>query len=227
MLTWLRMCSVITVPAGGSAQIAVTIIPPQGVNATRLPVYSGYVSINSTRSEQLVLPYLGVVGSMRSTPILTPGTAFLANYGSPADADTTYDLPTPDLSAVYEPVSGDEGRLPNMSLNLIMGTRLLHVHVVALDGGEAGKDKNTVKTPTGIPSLGALAGWPMRYLAAINQRAYFLGLLSDGTVLPAGSYKMVASALRIFGDESVVEDWDVVETVPFSVRYSNGTASSR
>ncbi|KAK8057880.1 hypothetical protein PG996_011817 [Apiospora saccharicola] len=174
--------------------------------------------------ERLVLPYLGVVGSMRAAPILSPNSAYLANYGSPAAANTSYTLPpSPPNPAPFEPETGDEGKLPNMLLNPMMGTRLLYVHVVALDD----TDKNTVKTPTGISSLGPLAGWPMRYLAAANQRAYFVGLLADGTVLPAGSYKMVASALRIFGDEAAVGDWDVVETVPFSVRYSNGTAPAR
>ncbi|KAK7917974.1 peptidase S8/S53 domain-containing protein [Apiospora marii] len=215
---------VITVPAGGSAQVSVHVVPPQGVNATRLPVYSGYVSLNSTRGEHLVLPYLGVVGSMRSAPILRPGSAYLASHGSPVDANTTYDLPSPPDPA-YEPTVDDEGRLPNMLISPVMGTRLLHVHLVALD--ETNSKNNTVKTPTGIPSLGPLAGWPVRYIAAVNQRAYFWGLLADGAVVPAGSYKMVASALRIFGDEAVVGDWDVVETVPFSIRYSNGTVPSR
>ncbi|KAK8022023.1 hypothetical protein PG993_012790 [Apiospora rasikravindrae] len=183
----------------------------------------GYVSINSTRAEHLVLPYLGVVGSMRSAPILTPVTAFLANYGSPVDANTSYTLPRSVQDPAFEPNTDDDGRLPNMLLSPIMGTRLLHVHVVALDE----TSKNDMKTPTGVPCLGALGGWPKRYFAAVSQRAYFLGLLADGTVLPPGSYKMVASALRIFGDESVAEDWDVIETVPFSVQYSNGTAPSR
>ncbi|KAK8061167.1 hypothetical protein PG997_015388 [Apiospora hydei] len=221
--------SVVTIPAGGSAHIAVTVVPPQNVNATRLPVYSGYVSINSTREdEHLVLPYLGVVGSMRAAPILKPGSAFLANYGSPVDANTSYTLPRSVQDPSFEPGTDDDGRLPNMLVSPIMGTRLLHAHVVAVD--EQGADKsgnNTMKTPTGVPCMGALAGWPKRYLAALNQRAYFLGLLADGTVLPPGSYRMVASALRIFGDEAVVEDWDVVGTVAFSIEYANGTASSR
>ncbi|KAK7991114.1 subtilisin-like serine protease-like protein [Apiospora arundinis] len=211
---------VVTVPAGGKAQVAVTVVPPQGVNATRLPVYSGYVSINSTREERLVLPYLGVVGSMRSAPIITASGSFLANYGAPADAGTKYTLPTPDPA--FEPGTEDNGRLPNFLLTPIMGTRLLHVHVVAVEGNN-NNNNNTMKTPTGVACMGALAGWPKRYLASIGQRAYFLGMLADGTVLPPGSYKMVASALRIFGDEAVVGDWDVIETVPFSVQYANGT----
>ncbi|KAK7936637.1 uncharacterized protein PG986_015075 [Apiospora aurea] len=197
---------VVTIPAGGSAQIAVTVVPPQNVNATRLPVYSGYVSINSTRAdEHLVLPYLGVVGSMRAAPILTPGSAFLAANGSPVDANTSYTLPRSVQDPAFEPSTDDEGRLPNMLVSPIMGTRLLHAHVVALDEqGTAKGGNNTMKTPTGVPCMGALAGWPRRYLAALDQRAYFLGLLADGTVLPPGSYRMVASALRIFGDEAVV-----------------------
>lgn len=159
-----------------------------------------------------MLPYLGAVGSLRAAPV---------------DAHTAYDLPAAPPDPAYAPTADDAGRLPNALIRPVLGTRLLHVHLVAWDDGASRGKNSTVKTPTGVPSWGALAGWPVRYLAAVNQRAYFWGLLADGAAVPAGSYKMVVSALRILGDGSAVEDWDIVETVPFSLRYAHGTAPGK
>lgn len=241
----------ITVPAGGKAEVKVTVTPPEGVNATLLPLYSGYVAINSTRDdgendgdkeEHLVLPYLGVVGSMRATPMLLNATSFLADFGSPAVANRTYTLPVPDparLPYLNNPNADpqnipSESTTPNFLLAPVLGPRALHVDVVALDGNARdGKTypttRNGKKTPTGRPSLGPLAGYPQNFVPRPEQRAYFQGMLADGTVLPAGAYKLVASALRIFGDAAVESDWDVIESVPFVVRYeaaTNGTKTT-
>lgn len=215
----------VTVPAGGSAQVKVTVTPPRGanVNATRLPVYSGYVSVNSTRAEHLVLPYLGMVGNIHDTPVMLARSTYLANFGSPVAANTSYTLPPPDPKRVPDGKGDGDDRLPSMLLGLALGTRVLHVHLVSLSDGSSNKKK----TATGAPCVGEPAGAPLRYVASFSQRVYLSGLLEDGSVLPAGRYKMVASALRIFGDEAVPGDWDVVETVPFSIQYSNGTAKAR
>ncbi|KAL8387055.1 hypothetical protein RB595_010191 [Gaeumannomyces hyphopodioides] len=214
----------VTVPAGGSAKVKVTVAPParEGLNASRLPIYSGYVSINSTRAEHLVLPYLGMVGSIHDKPVVLAGVSYLASFGSPVAANTSYTLPPPDPK---NPPSqkNDNGKLPSMLLTMTLGTRVLHVHVASLSDPA----RNTGRTPTGVPCVGEPAGSPLRFVASFSQRVYLSGLLGDGSMLPAGSYKMVASALRIFGDESVPADWDVVETVPFSIQYSNGTAAAR
>ncbi|KAL8354974.1 hypothetical protein RB601_000664 [Gaeumannomyces tritici] len=213
----------VTVPAGGSAKVKVTVAPPaarEGLNASRLPVYGGYVSVNSTRAEHLVMPYLGVVGSIHDKPVLLAGASYLANFGSPVPANTSYTLPPPDPK--NQPSQrNDDGRFPNMLLTMGLGTRVLHVHVASLSDPA----RNRARTPTGVACVGEVAGAPLRFIANFSQRAYLSGLLNDGSILPAGSYKMVASALRIFGDESVPVDWDVVETVPFSIQYSGGTAA--
>ncbi|KAK8128244.1 hypothetical protein PG984_009352 [Apiospora sp. TS-2023a] len=227
----------VIVPAGGSANVMVTFTAPSGgnVNTTLLPVYSGYISVNSTREdEHLVIPYLGVAGSMRSVPILQASSSFLADYGSPAEVGRVYTLPPPDpadLPVLNNPNKDpvhipDTGKTPNMLVQPILGPRALHVDVVVVSssggGGGNGNEKrnNNKKTPTGLPCLGALAGYPQAYVSKNVQRAFFQGLLADGTVLPAGTYRLVASALRVFGDEAREEDWDVVETVPFVVQYA-------
>jgi hypothetical protein len=71
----------------------------------------------------------------------------------------------------------------------------------------------------GDEELEALAGWPQRYLAKGEVRAWFNGLLSDGTVLDEGTYGLRVRALRVFGDEEREEDWDVVATVEFGNKY--------
>ena len=68
--------------------------------------------------------------------------------------------------------------------------------------------------------LGALAGFPQTYVAIEEVRAYFNGLMADGTVLDEGVYKMKVSALRIFGNEESEVDWDVFESVSFKVKYA-------
>lgn len=226
----------VIVPAGGSANVTVTFTAPSGdkLNTTLLPVYSGYISVNSTQDgddEHLVIPYLGVAGSMRSVPILQASSSYLADFGSPAAANRTHTLPPPDPADLpylnnpnKDPVHiPDAGQTPNLLLLPILGTRALHVDVL-VDNDKKGLE-NTKKTPTGRPCLGPLAGYPQTYVSKDEQRAFFQGMLADGTVLPAGAYRMVASALRVFGDAAKEEDWDSIDTVPFIIEYE-GTAST-
>ncbi|KPM34729.1 hypothetical protein AK830_g11841 [Neonectria ditissima] len=194
--------SKINVPAGGFAEVVVTCTPPVNVNATLLPVYSGHVVLTS-ESSSLVLPYVGVAGSMRSTPVLQPSQVYLANYNIPVSANQTYTIPRPDPANPPLTDRGDEDTTPNVYITATVGTTALHVDVVS-GSGEV---------------LGALAGWPLLYVPRGTQRAYFKGLLADGTVLEEGVYALKVSALRIFGNESRNNDWDIVPTVLFSLKY--------
>ncbi|OLN97593.1 Minor extracellular protease vpr 1 [Colletotrichum chlorophyti] len=207
----------IKVPAGGSAELTVTCIPPSNVNATRLPVYSGYIILTSTTdAPSLNVPYLGVVGSMHDTPVLTPPQAYLAQFNGIVAANTTYIIPRPDPANPPRTDAGDMSGIPNVLILPTVGTASLRVDVLRLSNG---KEEN----------LGSLAGWPLNYVSRTSQRAYFNGLLADNTVLEPAMYAMKVSALRIFGDREKEEDWDIVKTVPFILKYKaagNGTTSA-
>ncbi|UQC76278.1 subtilisin Carlsberg [Colletotrichum lupini] len=207
----------ITVPAGGSAELTVTCIPPSNVNATRLPVYSGYIALTSTTdAPSLSLPYLGVVGSMHGVPVITPAQAYLANYYSQAPANTTYTVKRPDPANPPLTDRGDQSAIPNVIISPTVGTASIQVEVLRVSGG---KEEN----------LGSLAGWPLPYAPRTETRAFFNGLLADNTVLEPGVYAMKVRALRIFGDRTNEGDWDVVKTVPFVLKYEtsgNGTTTS-
>ncbi|KAF2177139.1 subtilisin-like protein [Zopfia rhizophila CBS 207.26] len=193
----------ITVPAGGSTNITVTCTPPTNLNATLLPVYSGYITLGSASPHNtLVVPYLGVAGSMRSTPVLQPSQVYLADFNMPAPANRSYVIPRPDPENPSRTDRGDQSTTPNVYINPTVGTRVLRVDV--LHGEEV---------------LGSLAGWPQIHVTRGEVRAWFNGLLVDGTVVDEGWYSFRIMALRIFGNEEREGDWDVVRTVEFSFTY--------
>ncbi|EUC33580.1 hypothetical protein COCCADRAFT_95623 [Bipolaris zeicola 26-R-13] len=189
----------ITVPAGQSVKVTVDITPPGGVNATLLPVYSGFIAIGN----KLHLPYLGVVGSMRKATVFPPETAYLAEGYASAPANASYTIPRPDPQNPPWTDRGDYYNSPNVYMFPSVGSPLLRLDVLQ-----------------GNKTLGPLAGFPLTYIPRGETRAYFNGLLADGTVLEEGTYRMKVMALHIFGNENNVEDWDIVETSSFTFKYS-------
>lgn len=61
--------STLTIPAGQSSTVHIAIIPPPGIDATLLPVFSGYINIQSGE-ESLHVPYVGPPYSLYNTPYL-------------------------------------------------------------------------------------------------------------------------------------------------------------
>ncbi|RYP25511.1 hypothetical protein DL768_011475 [Monosporascus sp. mg162] len=127
----------INVPAGGSAEVTFTVEPPSNVNQTLLPVYSGYILLNGTNDESLSVPYVGVAGSLHSTPVLRPnffenglmGGAYLAasdnHFNIPVAANMSFSIPKPGSTprtAVY----------PKMVVLPTLGSTQLKIDVVAL-----------------------------------------------------------------------------------------------
>lgn len=105
----------ITVPAGASVDVTFTVTLPQDLNSTLLPVYSGYITLEGSNGETPSIPYLGVAGSMRSTPVINGGyprsganvylTDNNGHFNIPRDANTTFTIPRADsnstASAIY------------------------------------------------------------------------------------------------------------------------------
>lgn len=65
----------------------------------------------------------------------------------------------------------------------------------------------------------SLYGFPATYLPRGVLLQSWDGRLEGGRIAPAGTYKLVMRALRIFGDPEVADDYDVKETVEFNLRY--------
>jgi len=214
----------VTIPAGGSANIVVTPTPPQGVDPSRFAMYSGYIAINGTNGENLSIPYIGLVGSMRNVKIfdLNPNNTFLQYWDAghrltPLPANTTYTFPKP----AGEPNSNPDRLLPYVSamFNRPAGTAALYVYVAALD------DTSTLKTTEfkGSQVVGLVPGYPQEFVPHGKAEIAFTGMLADGTVVPPGRYQFVFKALKILGNRENDDDWETVTLGPFTLEYGEAT----
>ena len=48
------------------------------------------------------------------------------------------------------------------------------------------------------------------------------GTMDDESVAPAGTYKFIIEALHVYGNASDPSQFDVSETIPFSISYKEG-----
>jgi subtilisin family serine protease len=196
----------VVVSPGQTAVVRVSAAPPKGLNASRIPIYSGYVTLNGTNGDSLSIPYLGAATSMRNVTILdtkhgdnvlkssvsskpvTAGQVF--TFAGPHGAETNTSYPVFDLL-------------------LSMGTRLLEIDAKSSNG--------TV--------LGSIAQFPQEFKsrsATGVSGVEWQGYMADGSNVPAGSYSLRVRALKIFGNPAKNSDYDVVETPWFKVRYVEG-----
>ncbi|KAI1496895.1 peptidase S8/S53 domain-containing protein [Biscogniauxia marginata] len=190
--------SKVTVPAGGDIAISVTVTPP-AIDGSRLPVYSGYITLNGTNGDSLSLPYNGAVGSLHDTQVLDTGYLSISSDPdlNPVTGNASFVLPkTNDTTDATYPVA---------VVFLAFGSPKVNIKLVREDTSE---------------SLGNIFGFPFDYASRDPAAAAFDGLLEDGSYAPAGTYKFSFEALHIFGDASDPAEYDVVESAPFSIRYT-------
>lgn len=211
----------LAVAAGESVEVQVDIAQPATLDPALLPVYSGYITVNgtsqgSTATESLSIPYMGVVGSMHSTPMFDSSFFSMFNftqYPEPiAQADPAFYLPYPvDFST---PVGRGVG-WPYVQLRLHMGTRALHVELMRVASGSAPAE-----------SLGSIRTFP--WFFATREPAFFQfnGMLGDGTIAPAGRCFVRVRAQRIFGDPATEEGWEVRDFPAFDLVYMTSPFTS-
>ncbi|KAK3940223.1 subtilisin-like protein [Diplogelasinospora grovesii] len=211
-----------TLAAGQRRIVTVTAVAPTDLDAKRLPVYSGYVSINGSDGSSLSLPYLGVAGSMHAATVLRPSGTLLShsmddNRPVPVAANTTFVLPP--AGHVNDTAYFNKTDLPKLAMSLVMGSALVRVDVVPVSNCSTAAINAT--TVLGTETLGQPPTYPSTYNPRDQLSFEWDGRLADGSYVPPGVYKFAVKALRIFGDPDRVEDYDADETVPFKIRYSS------
>ncbi|OIW32859.1 subtilisin-like protein [Coniochaeta ligniaria NRRL 30616] len=212
----------VTIPAGQRKIITVTATPPAGLDAKRLPVYSGYIAINGTDGSSLSLPYMGVYGSLHSVTVLNSGGTFLSSKLDTNDtavpANRTFVLPPPGHANDTGYAGTNKTDLPKVVVELAMGSALVRVDVVPVSTCKPVNSTAILGGPG--TSIGQMANSPFVYQPRGQFTAGWDGKLADGTYAPSGVYKLAVRALHIFGDAKVVGEYDATETVPFRIRYS-------
>ncbi|KZZ91709.1 subtilisin-like serine protease PR1C [Moelleriella libera RCEF 2490] len=194
-----------TLQPGGRAVIEVKAHPPRYLDARRLPLWSGYLTINGTNGSALSLAYQGLIGSLRSAVVLAPDQAWiftplLANAFRKEPDDTTFLVPAPGTSQ-------PEDINPAVNFNLALGSPLICVYIVPVEGEQE------------AAPIGQHALFPQTWVSRGNTWKDWDGKLNTGAYVPPGRYIMVVKALRIYGDRRKEEDWDTAKTQPFILQY--------
>ncbi|KAG6170869.1 hypothetical protein E4U24_007695 [Claviceps purpurea] len=202
----------ITLPAGHSAVVGVTAKPAAGIiNPKRLALWSGYVTINGTDGSVLSMPYQGLTGSLRKATVLVRDQVWIY----PSDDEKNFTR-SPDSFTYVVPKAGTSTKLdvvPALRINLALGSPLVRVDIVPLSNGTFASHNATAK------SIGEPFGLPSRLNERKESSFRWDGKLESGSYAPAGRYRFVVRALRLFGDASKPEDWDEATTQSLTLKY--------
>lgn len=204
----------LTVAAKSTGVLTMSFTQPQGLDATRIPVYSGYVAINGTNGDALSLPYAGIASELKDAVVMDtsdgfPWVASSADIYTPLTNETqTFVLPssntTTNTTATY----------PTIVYALAMGSRILRVDVVP-------EDVSGLPQVIGQQILGSIPEYPIENVPR-NSLFYaeWDGTLADGSEAPAGTYKFMVRALKIFGNVTSDLDYERYDTVYFDITYA-------
>ncbi|KAH9817285.1 subtilisin protease [Melampsora americana] len=218
---------------GETKNIAVTFIPPRGLDRTVLPVYSGYVYLRTdSECERHSIPYYGVYGSMRTQKYI--------NYGADTDPWTQYKLPrisNSNRTTPAKPFSFAVDDIPWMRYRLNMGTPWSQLDLATSDSvlgprvaAAAGPEVNirlTESTFRGVKLLGRINQsnntFANRPGATVTFVQPIYGLMNPYTNLtavaniPNGRYRLLLRVLAIFGNPQVPTDYDAYLSEEFTV----------
>ncbi|KYK58956.1 subtilisin-like serine protease PR1C [Drechmeria coniospora] len=199
----------ITLGPNTSTTFQVRPTPPSGLDAKRLPLWSGWIAVNGTDGSSLSIPYQGLSGSLRSSTVLRSNSAWVSNSNKWNQQATNVTF--------FRQKAGQNnstGAQPFVVANLTLGTSILTADVVPVTS----VSMNTT-TRWGFQTIGQPFGFPLRTLSRGPYLRRWDGRVESGDHAPEGEYKLVVRALRIFGDANTEADWDVSVTSSFHIHY--------
>ncbi|KYK56344.1 hypothetical protein DCS_03342 [Drechmeria coniospora] len=204
----------ITLNPSDSSSFEVRASPPLGLDTKRLPYWSGWIIINSTDDTSISISYQGITGSLRNATVLRPENAWIAR----ANGTSRAEIQANEFFVL--PASGGKNNtpavLPSIAMKPTLGTPLVSAYIVPM----VSQPKNLTVEHWGFKTIGQPFGFPKKYLSpGLYNNWQWGGRLDTGEYAPAGKYKIVICALRIFGNATKQTDWDVKETLPFSIHY--------
>ncbi|KAH7304020.1 peptidase S8/S53 domain-containing protein [Stachybotrys elegans] len=203
----------VVVGPGESTTIEVTAIPPQGLDLKRMPLWSGYISINGSDGSSLSLTYQGLQGSLYNATVIRDDDLWIASSSAwtldPVPDNTIFTLPPPGTPWSWE------YNYPLVIMTLHWGSRIITADIVPLTTCPP----NTTIQARGMETIGQLVGYPQLWSPHGETSVTWEGSLADGLYAPPGRYKVVVRALRIHGNESEDEDWFMAESQPFQIKY--------
>ncbi|KYK58812.1 hypothetical protein DCS_05830 [Drechmeria coniospora] len=202
----------IVVKAGQRVTFEAQPTPPSGLNAWRLPLWSGWIVINSTDgTTSLSIPYQGLAGSLRNSTSLDPnGVGMMQSPNSQFIKEgETITLPRRGRKEHAADI------LPGIGCRLILGSRLMTAHLLPLSC----PCQNITTEYWGTKTIGQPKSFPQINNPHGELTAAFDGMLESGNYAPPGRYMIVVRALRIFGNATNHADWDTAVSPSFNIKY--------
>ncbi|KAM4057334.1 subtilase family protein [Hirsutella rhossiliensis] len=203
----------VRVAPGQSACIDVLPTPPQGLDAKRLALWSGWIAVNGSDGSSLSIPYQGLTGSLHATQVLGAADTWIAHSTDtklkPVAANTTFTLPGPGNAA-----PGTD--LPALVANLALGSPRMRADIVPLTTCPP----NMTTEVWGVKTIGQPFGFPSKWNTRGPGSFPWDGRLDSGNYAPPGKYKFVVRALRIFGNAANKAEWDVSESAAVRIKYA-------
>ncbi|KAH0289101.1 subtilisin-like protein [Aureobasidium namibiae CBS 147.97] len=214
----------LSVAAGKSEVVIVTLELPKDLATARIPVYSGFIDIKGSNGDSLSLPYAGVASSLKDATVLDPSTGYpyitstSDNTFVPLNSSTVFTISIANTTINGTTDNSTGLLIPNLRIGLVMPSSLIRADLIP-SNSTLGTYTNTT-TILGVKTLGAIAGTPSVYQPRANAwSTAFYGVLDDGTRVAPGTYSILVRALRIFGDATNPDDYDSAQTDPFTIRY--------
>ncbi|KAJ7141454.1 subtilisin-like protease [Mycena epipterygia] len=205
---------------GQTQQVVANIRPPQGVDATTFPVYSGFIHVTSG-NESVHATYLGLAASLKDKQVID-NTDFifgvdlpivLDSVGNVQDAPVNYTFVGDDAPTVLWRQAFGSAILrldlvsPNITLTGTLNTRASH-DAPTFSFGYPHKGGSFAK----VAILGPLL--EIDYLSrndegdSVDNTVLLSNTFSNGTVIPNGSYKILLRALKVTGDPTNEADYE-------------------
>lgn len=242
----------ITIPAGEHAYINLHAVAPISahisgssrfgnnnstvLDANRIPVFSGYISIrralgssfySQLSDSKIQIPYLGVAASMKTDAhVMDMSHVYLMSSSRSTSRSkvTSFTLSQPDTIQKKNPKS----TAPTVFAKMVLGSPLVRVDVqpAGVDSGRGkyryvgGEKVPLTKHVLGHNIIGSMTGYPAAFIPGVPLVESWTGELSDGSYAPERNYTFLIRALRVFGDEDKEEDYEVARTEYFSISYS-------
>ncbi|KAL5612708.1 uncharacterized protein BROUX77_002864 [Berkeleyomyces rouxiae] len=208
--------------------------PPPDLNPKELPVWSGFLTFTGSDDSKLTLPYQGMTGSLKKTPIFHESKTFLTfipgNEAKPYKRQrhipvrSTEFWVLPPQGAIKASGQGQARNypagveLPGFQIKLALGTPLLRADLIPVSQPAS---FFRMKKVLGLPTMGQHPSFPNQYITRGTYTHAFDGLMSDGRYVPPGEYKWLFRALRVSGDPQNPRDYSAVESTSFHITYEN------
>ncbi|KAF3163209.1 hypothetical protein TWF788_001655 [Orbilia oligospora] len=184
---------------GQSKRVTVRVTPPSDLDASRIPVYGGWIKIarNGLDVDSIRIPYMGVAADMKSFKVTNfeQGYPKLLNYRNEGSTET----------GATEP--------PVLAWSLVLGSAVVRIDVVSVSD----KLANDIRIFSADNIIGSIPGYPL-YWNPRSGRGQETQVSWDGQVVkeeggspipvPAGTYQFIYRALRIGGSKSTGRDYD-------------------